>query len=243
MNAREFEITDQDFQSALKELHGYVDVTDEDLKEIYRRALRHACDRLAAVGLPCDRCPRLESGTSGDGATVEPKATAKPPPGVGMSEVFWSCLGALIGIGLCAWLSSRFFEPRDLTLIIGSFGASAVLVYGVVKSPLAQPRNLMGGHLISALVGVTAWLLLGSTLWLAAGVAVAVAIGAMLVTRTVHPPGGATALIAVIGGQQVHDLGFLYLLVPVGAGALVLLAVSLAVNNIPSGRSYPEYWL
>jgi len=244
MNAREFDITDQDIQSALRELHGYVDVTDEDLKEIYRRALRHACERMAAVGLPCDSCPRLEPGTPEDGPDAKPKAAAaKAPPGVGMAEIFWSCLGALVGIGLCAWLSSRFFEPRDLTLIIGSFGASAVLVYGAVKSPFAQPRNLIGGHLISAFVGVAAWLLLGSTIWLAAAVAVAVAIGAMLATRTVHPPGGATALIAVIGGQSVHDLGFLYLLVPVGAGALVLLAVSLAVNNIPRGRSYPEYWL
>ena len=66
----------------------------------------------------------------------------------------WAWIGSAIGVGLCAYLSSRFFEPRDVTLLLGSFGASEVLVYGAIKSPLAQPRNLVGGHLISSLIGV-----------------------------------------------------------------------------------------
>ena len=70
------------------------------------------------------------------------KGGAKCPPGVPASELLWSWLGAVIGIGICGYLSSAYFEPRDLTLLIGSFGASAVLVYGAIKSPLAQPRNL-----------------------------------------------------------------------------------------------------
>ena len=78
------------------------------------------------------------------------KGGAKSPPGVGLTEVLWSWLGSVIGIGIIAYFSSRYFEPRDLTLIIGSFGASAVLVYAAIKSPLAQPRNLVGGHIISA---------------------------------------------------------------------------------------------
>ena len=76
------------------------------------------------------------------------KGTAKSPPGVGVGELLWSWLGAVIGIGVCGWLSAHYFEPRDLSLLIGSFGASAVLVYGAIKSPLAQPRNLIGGHVI-----------------------------------------------------------------------------------------------
>ena len=89
------------------------------------------------------------------------KGGAKSPPGVGGPELLWSWLGAMIGIGLCAFLSAKFFEPRDLTLLIGSFGASAVLVYSAIKSPLAQPRNLIGGHVISGLVGVACWQLFG----------------------------------------------------------------------------------
>ncbi|MDO8784978.1 MAG: HPP family protein, partial [Syntrophales bacterium] len=72
--------------------------------------------------------------------------------------------------------------------------------------------------------------------------AVSLAITAMLATKTLHPPGGATALIAVIGGKKIHDLGFLYALVPAGAGALVLLVVALLVNNLARNRRYPEYW-
>ncbi len=171
------------------------------------------------------------------------KGGAKSPPGVGGPELFWSWFGAMIGIGLCAFLSAKFFEPRDLTLLIGSFGASAVLVYSAIKSPLAQPRNLIGGHVISGLVGVACWQLLGGTLWLATAMAVSLAIVSMLATKTLHPPGGATALIAVIGGAKIHNLGYLYAFVPAGAGAVILLIVALIVNNLSKNRKYPEYWL
>lgn len=110
------------------------------------------------------------------------------------------------------------------------------------RSPLAQPRNVLGGHVLSALIGVCAAQALGATPWLAAAVAVATAIAVMHLTRTLHPPGGATALIAVIGGDSVHSLGYMYALVPAGLGAVILLLVALVVNNIPRGRRYPEFW-
>lgn len=171
------------------------------------------------------------------------KGGATSPPGVGLSEVLWALAGSAIAICICQYISAKYFEPRDLTLIVGSLGASAVLVYGAIKSPFAQPRNLIGGHIVSGLVGVSCYQLFGGTLWLAAALAVSFAIGAMMVTKTVHPPGGATALIAVIGGPKVHALGFLYPFVPAGLGALILLAVALLVNNLSKNRRYPEYWL
>lgn len=164
------------------------------------------------------------------------------PPGVRWSEVCWSFVGSLVGIGSCGYLSARYFEPRDMTLIVASFGASAVLIYGAVKSPLAQPRNLVGGHIISALIGVACYKTFGG-MWLGAALAVSLAIAAMLITRTLHPPGGATALLAVIGGKQIHDLGFIYAAVPVGLGVLVMLLVALVINNLSPYRKYPEYWL
>lgn len=170
------------------------------------------------------------------------KGGAKSPPGVGFVEVAWSWIGSLIGIGVCGYLSSKYFEPKDLTLLIGSFGASAVLVFGAIKSPLAQPRNLVGGHIISGLSGVACYQLFGGTLWIAAALAVSFAIAVMLITKTLHPPGGATALIAVIGGAKIHSLGFLYAFIPAGAGAIVLLLVAVTVNNISKNRRYPEYW-
>lgn len=171
------------------------------------------------------------------------KGGAKSPPGVGVGELFWSWLGAVIGIGMCGYLSAKYFEPRDLTMLIGSFGASAVLVYGAIKSPLAQPRNLIGGHIFSGLVGVACYHVFGETIWIAAALAVSLSIVVMLATKTLHPPGGATALIAVIGGRKIHSLGFLYALIPAGAGAVTLLGIALIVNNLSKNRKYPEYWL
>ena len=164
------------------------------------------------------------------------------PPGVGIAEIIWSWIGSVIGVALCGYLSATYFEPRDLLLIIGSLGASAVLVYGAIKSPLAQPRNVLGGHIISALIGVACYKLFGGAIWMAAALGVSLALVAMLITKTLHPPGGATALIAVIGSKNVHDLGFLYAIFPAGASAVVLLLIALIVNNLAKDRKYPEYW-
>jgi len=171
------------------------------------------------------------------------KGGGKSPPGVGISEILWSCLGSVTGIGILGYLSSAYFEPRDLTMIIGSFGASAVLIYAAIKSPLAQPRNLIGGHIISGLAGVLCYQIFGKVIWAAAALAVSLSIALMLATKTLHPPGGATALIAVIGSEQIHNLGFLYAFVPGGLGAFILLIVALLVNNLSKNRKYPEYWL
>ncbi|NEX20708.1 HPP family protein [Thiorhodococcus mannitoliphagus] len=170
-------------------------------------------------------------------------STHGSPPRVRLPEVLWSWAGAFLGITAVGWLNQRFFADADLTLTIGSIGASAVLVFGAVRSPLAQPRNLIGGHVLSALVGVTCWQWLGGDPWLTQSVAVATAIALMHLTRTLHPPGGATALIAVIGSDQVHAMGYLFVLIPATLGPLVLLAVALLVNNIPAARRYPEFWL
>ncbi|KXS32632.1 MAG: HPP family protein [Candidatus Gallionella acididurans] len=169
-------------------------------------------------------------------------STRGSPPRVSNEEILWSWIGAFLGISGVALVSHLFFDGRDMSLMLGSFGASAVLAYGAVRSPLAQPRNLVGGHVVSALVGVLCWKFLNQNLWLAESVAVATAIAAMHATRTLHPPGGATALLAVIGSPAVHKLGFWYVLMPATIGPLVLLAVAVLVNNIPSSRRYPEIW-
>ena len=161
----------------------------------------------------------------------------------GYTDLFFAWLGAFTGIGICAYLTSFWFEGHDMTLIVGSFGASAVLLYAAINSPLAQPRNCMGGHIISALIGVFCYKMFGATPWLATSLAVSVSVGTMLVTDTLHPPGGATALIAVIGSSTIHDLGYMYVLIPIGLGVTILLLVALIVNNLSSNRSYPQYWL
>ena len=166
----------------------------------------------------------------------------KSPPRMAPQEMFWSWIGAFLGIALVGYLHTFLLAPHDLVLIIGSFGASAVLIYGAIASPLAQPRNLMGGHFISGLIGVAVYQLVGSMPWLAGALAVSLAIVAMQATKTLHPPGGATALIAVIGSNDIHALGFWYAVMPSALGACLMLLVALLVNNIPASRHYPEYW-
>lgn len=196
------------------------------------------------------------------------RGTGQSPKMVNLSEVWWSWIGAFLGIALLSYLHFNIcITNTDIEMLVGSFGASAVLIYGAPKSPLAQPRNLLGGHIISAIIGVACYKLLGTgiagdlaesdsfigvtcytflgtpQMWFASSLAVATAIAAMHVTRTLHPPGGATALIAVIASDKIHNLGFFYAIIPVGAGALLMLIVALLVNNIPRGRSYPDFWL
>lgn len=135
-------------------------------------------------------------------------------------------LGSSLALAIMALLDSRMGSPVGLPLLIGSFGASAVLVFGAPSSPLARTRNVIGGHVLSALVGVLCASLAGDVPWLAAGLAVGTAIALMSATGTLHPPGGATALIAVTGGEGIRQLGLLYVLVPCLSGAVLLLVLA-----------------
>ena len=170
-----------------------------------------------------------------------------------LSEIFWSFFGAFVGMSfLCLTLNYFKFAPldnifhsvsrTDMNFVIASFGASSVLIFGVIDSPLAQPRNLVGGHVLSAIVGVACYQLFSPHLWLAASIAVSASISIMQLTKTLHPPGSATALIAVVGSQQLHDLGYIYVLIPILRGALILLIVALFVNNMSKNRRYPTFW-
>lgn len=149
-----------------------------------------------------------------------------------LKYALWGFLSAMAGILAILAVTRLAGHP----LLIGSFGASVVLLFGAAESPLAQPRNLVGGHLISAgvAVAVVAWVGTGP-------VAIALAVGLatllMYLTRTVHPPGGATALIGVQG-----HAGLSFLIDPVLTGALILLTVALFTNNIVHHRHYPEQW-
>lgn len=158
---------------------------------------------------------------------------------INFREHFWAFIGSFIGIGIIAYLQSKTLPHSDVIYLIGSFGASSVLVYGVIQSPLAQPRNLIGGHLVSAIIGVTVQKFAPDILWLTAPLAVSLSIVFMQITKTLHPPGGATALIAVTGSAELKNLGYWYVVSPVLVGSLILLFVALFFNNVTSNRQYP----
>jgi CBS-domain-containing membrane protein len=156
-----------------------------------------------------------------------------PRPPMSLRYAVWSFLSATLGILAIFEVTALVGHP----LLIGSFGASAVLLFGATDSPLAQPRNLVGGHLVSAAVAVAVVALLGSTpLTMAIGVGLAIFV--MNLTHTTHPPGGATALIGVQGA-----VGPGFIVLPVLAGALILLVTAIFTNNVVYHRSYPKHWL
>lgn len=154
-------------------------------------------------------------------------------------EHLFTFLGSFTGIALIGLVNSRHFKASDNIFLIGSFGASSVLIYGIINSPFSQPRNLLGGHLISAIVGVTIHKFIPTEIWLSSAIAVSLSIVLMQVTKTLHPPGGATALIANIGSEQIHNLGYFYVLSPVLSGVFILLLVALVFNNLTDHRNYP----
>lgn len=154
-------------------------------------------------------------------------------------EHFWAFTGALLGMGLISYLHYSVFPKGDYIFLIGSFGASSVLIFGIIQSPLAQPRNLIGGHFLSAVIGVSVQKLIPEILWIAAPLSVALSIIVMQMTKTLHPPGGATALIAVTGSPKLIELGYWYVISPVLSGALILFITAYLVNNIPHHRQYP----
>ena len=158
---------------------------------------------------------------------------------VNYKELWWSFVGSFVGIGLIGFFQSYFYGISDNIFLIGSFGASSVLIYGAINSPLSQPRNLIGGHIISAIVGVTAYKFLPGGILIVAPFAVSLSIVLMQITKTLHPPGGATALIAIIGSEKIRKLGYLYVFSPVLTGVLILFIVALVFNNITSHRTYP----
>lgn len=158
---------------------------------------------------------------------------------INVGEQFWSFIGAFIGIGIIAFMQSLHFSRLENVFLIGSFGATSVLVFGAIQSPLAQPRNLIGGQLISAIIGVSVFKIFPDVIWITAPLAVALSIIVMQITRTLHPPGGATALIAVIGTSKITNLGYLYVVFPVLSGTIILFVIALIFNNLTPYRKYP----
>jgi len=150
-----------------------------------------------------------------------------------------SSLGALVGILLTGTVSKMALGSEvNLPLLIAPMGASAVLLFAVPTSPLAQPWSILGGNMISALIGVTCALFIPDPV-VAAAIAVALSIGTMLLLGCLHPPSGAVALTAVLGGASIHEAGYWFALTPVGINSALLLMVALAFNNL-TGRRYPH---
>ena len=163
------------------------------------------------------------------------------PSTVSHAERLVSALGAFLVILLVFYTSQLYLGPAGTLLIVPSMGASAVLLFAVPHGALSQPWNVFGGHLVSAAIGVSCAILVPHQI-IAASLAVGLAVGAMYYLRCIHPPGGATALAAVIGGEATRALGYQFVLTPILINVLTMLVVALLFNYPFHWRRYPA-WL
>lgn len=154
------------------------------------------------------------------------------------NERLVSAAGGFIGILAVLWISSQMLDQQGAAMVIASMGASAVLLFAVPHGALSQPWAVLGGHLLSALIGVTCARMIGDP-FVAAALAVGLAIGVMYYLHCLHPPGGATALVAVMGGEAVHQLGYGFVVMPVLVNALILVVMAVLVNLPFAWRRYP----
>lgn len=155
-------------------------------------------------------------------------------------ELVFSFIGSFVGI-FCVSAAQQFWSPDvDIVFLVASFGASAVLIYGLPESKLSQPRNFVGGQVLSALTGVIVRLIIRVP-WVASPVAMSCSLVVMFLTSTTHPPGGATAII-ISSMEELPKWGGFSYVVGVGFGSLIMLAVALIVNNLNPSRRYPTFW-
>ncbi|OWW22946.1 HPP family protein [Noviherbaspirillum denitrificans] len=161
---------------------------------------------------------------SGDGVPLPPKPNNKAV------AIAW--LGGVLAIATVAALT----DYMSAALVLGSFGASCVLVFGYPDVPFSQPRNVVFGHVISSATGL-AFLSVFGPEWWAVALATGTAIALMMYTRTVHPPAGSNPVIVFLSQP-----GWSFLLFPTLAGVLVLVLVALVYNNATREARYPKYW-
>lgn len=169
----------------------------------------------------------------------------KRPPRDSIKEIVLCFFESFISIAILAAIDFYFLLDTQFTSIIPAFAAMAVILFTEIgsKGVLAQPRNAFFGHVLSAIVGVAFRTLSSPELmWLSAPLAVAITIALMSLTHTVHPAAGATALACVYGGPRITDSGWWFVLMPVTAGSIFILIVTLLMNNLSPRRRYPQYW-
>jgi len=161
------------------------------------------------------------------------RGAGKSPLKVVPQTAFLGLLGGFIAIGILAYLT----EKTSSVWLMAPFGASCVLAFGIWDAPLSQPRNIIGGHLVSTAVGLVLFHIWGSAGWVIA-LGVGLAIGLMHLTRTTHPPAGADPIVVILSGSS-----WSFLVTPVLIGSAVIVLTALLINNLDKGRRYPTFWI
>lgn len=147
-------------------------------------------------------------------------------------DILITLFGSFVGLSILSLLLFVYKIP----MLAAPLGASAVLVFGAPDAPLSQPRNVILGHTISAAIGVITYQVWGMSWW-SVSLGTSIAISGMLLTKTTHSPGGATALLAILGAAEP-----IYIFTPIFSGSLILVLIGVLVNNLSPNRNYPRYW-
>ena len=157
---------------------------------------------------------------------------AKLPLKHSIRAILVAWLGGFLAISVITLLSNTF----STALVLGSFGASCVLMFGFPDVPFSQPRNVIGGHFLSSLIGLICLTLFGATWW-SVSIAVGTSIAMMMITRTTHPPAGSNPVIIYLIKPT-----WSFLLFPTLVGAIVLVVIAVIYNNLANEGKYPKYW-
>ena len=155
-------------------------------------------------------------------------------------EKIISTIGGFLGVFAIFMSSFWLLDPDVAVLIVPSMGATAVLLFVAPHAPFSQPWNVVVGHGVSAFIGLACWQSIPDYR-VAASVSVGLSIGVMIATRSVHPPGGATALAAVIGTEKLHNLGHSFELQPILLNVVTILLVAIVFNYLFQWRQYPTH--
>jgi CBS-domain-containing membrane protein len=159
-------------------------------------------------------------------------ADVSMPARASWKAIILAWLGGVTAIGAVG----LFAQTTGVPLMLGSFGATCVLVFGFPESPFSQPRNVLLGHTLASLIGLT-FLWLFGPVWWAMGLAAGTTIAVMMLTRTVHPPAGSNPIIVFLAQPSWN-----FLLFPTALGAILLIAIALVYNNSVRNERYPRYW-
>jgi len=173
-------------------------------------------------------------------------AGEKPPPKKSLYYSIVSFLGAFTGMAVIGLLHMHVMLPNGVVLMVGSFGAMSVNVFSAFQAFVAQPYNVIVGNTIGGFVGVSVFKILavlglGHMIWLGAALSVSLTIVGQELTRSVHPPGGATAIIFVTT-VPVQAMGWWYVFTPSFLGAVIMVVIACITNNLSGERTYPQYW-
>jgi CBS domain-containing membrane protein len=160
------------------------------------------------------------------------------PVNLSLKGKLLSVVSCFIVILVIAWVSQQFALTPAYPMLIASMGASAVILFIIPNSPLAQPWPLVGGQLVSTVIGVACAQLVSDTAF-ASAYAVGGSVLAMLLLRCLHPPGAASALAPVMSGDPITSLGYGFVLMPVGLNVAIMLALALIINRWLLRHEYP----